>query len=129
VSTTKLVSFWLMCLGLSSCVLVQSPSSNLVDEKPVVTMGSTSNDFDDHIVFIPANRNIPVEFSIKGDIFNESASSTVTVSFKEDLYLYKYWASVDGKTWLRSHKLLDVRPSGGFDASGGKVELKLNLAN
>jgi hypothetical protein len=44
------------------------------------------------------------------------------------MYLYKYWASLDGKTWVNSHKLMNVEPSGGFDASGGKVEVRLNLA-
>jgi hypothetical protein len=34
--------------------------------------------------------------------------------FQHVYYLYKYWASLDGKTWLNSHKLLNVQPSGGL---------------
>lgn len=47
--------------------------------------------------------------------------------FKQDIYLYKYWASFDGKTWVNSHKLMNVEPSGGFDMSGGKIEVKLDI--
>jgi len=104
------------------------PSSSLLDEKPVVTIGHTSNPPEDHIIFIPANTEFPVEFSINGGVFNKSATSKVMVSFREDMYLYKYWASFDGRTWVNSHKILNVEPSGGFDASGGKVEVKLSLA-
>jgi len=49
------------------------------------------------------------------------------VSFKQDMYLYKYWASLDGKTWSNSHKLMNVKPSGGFDKSGGKVKIEIDL--
>nr|WP_319393682.1 hypothetical protein [uncultured Desulfobacter sp.] len=47
--------------------------------------------------------------------------------FKQDMYLYKYWAGLDGKNWINSHQLMSVEPSGGFDKAGGKVEVKLNL--
>ena len=83
---------------------------------------------EEHIVFVPANTEFPVKFSLKGDFFNDDLSSIIMASFKQDLYLYKYWASLDGKKWVRSHKLLDVKPSGGFDKSGGKIEVKLDLA-
>ena len=48
------------------------------------------------------------------------------VSFKNNMYLYKYWASLDGKTCEKSHKLMIAELSGGFDKSGGKIEGKLN---
>jgi len=125
---TKIITLSLLLSLLFGCASMNTPSSSLVDEKPVVTIGSANNPSEDHIVFIPANTEFPVEFSIKGDVFNKSAVSKIMVSFKENLYLYKYWASLDGKTWVNSHKLLNVEPSGGFDVSGGKVEVKLNLA-
>jgi hypothetical protein len=116
-------------LILAGCAAMNAPSSSLIDNKPVVRIGETGAVPDDHIVFIPANTEFPIEFSVKGSVFNKDASSKVMVSFKRDMYLYKYWASLDGKTWTNSHKLLDVEPSGGFDKSGGKVEVKLNYAN
>jgi len=124
----KIITLSLLLSLLFGCASMNTPSSSLADQKPVVTIGSANNPPEDHIVFIPANTEFPIEFSVSGNVFNKSASSKVMVSFKENLYLYKYWASLDGKTWVNSHKLLDVEPSGGFDASGGKVEVKLNLA-
>jgi hypothetical protein len=108
---------------------MNTPSASLIDTMPVITIGEDSEAPENHIVFIPANRKFPIEFSVKGNVFTENATSTVMVSFKQDMYLYKYWASLDGNTWINSHKLLNVQPSGGFNTSGGKVEVKLDLAN
>ncbi len=107
---------------------MNTPSSSLIDTKPVVTIGEVSNTSEDPIVFIPANKEFPVEFSVKGNVFEQNVSSKAMVSFKQDIYLYKYWASFDGKKWVNSHKLMNVEPSGGFDVSGGKLGVEINLA-
>lgn len=106
---------------------MNTPSASLIETKPVVTIGEPGNAAEDHIVFIPASTKFPIKFAVTGNIFTEEASSEVMVSLKEDIYLYKYWASLDGKLWVNSHKLLHVEPSGGFDKSGGEVAVKLNL--
>lgn len=115
-------------LVLTGCASMNTPSSSLIETTPVITIGDNGVAPAEHIVFIPANTDFPVEFSVKGSVFNNDVSSQAMVSFKQDMYLYKYWASLDGKTWVNSHKLMNVEPSGGFDASGGKVEVRLNLA-
>jgi hypothetical protein len=115
-------------LLLYGCASMNTPSSSLIETKPVVTIGDVSNSLDDHIVFIPANKEFLVEFSVKGSVFAENVSSKAIVRFKQDMYLYKYWASHDGKKWVKSHKLLNVDLSGGFDVSGGKVGVEINLA-
>jgi len=112
---------------LFGCASMNTPSSSLIETKPVIKIGEPGNAPDDHIVFIPANTSFPVEFVVKGNVFNNDSSSKVIVSFKQDMYLYKYWASLDGKEWVNSHKLMSVEPSGGFDKSGGKVEVRLNF--
>jgi len=117
----------LFIVVLTGCASMNTPTASLIDTVPVVTIAKRSDTSENHIVFIPANTDFPVQFSLKGTIFNNDVSSTVMVSFKKDLYLYKYWSSLDGKHWINSHKLLDVKPSGGFDKSGGKVEVKLNF--
>ena len=112
---------------LAGCASINTPKASLIDTVPVVKIGESSNTLEDHIVFIPANTEFPVQFSLKGTIFNSDLSSTIMASVKYDLYLYKYWASLEGKKWINSHKLLNVKPSGGFDKSGGKIEVKLDL--
>ena len=123
----RIVTISIFLMILSSCASMNAPSSSLIETKPVVTIGKQGDTPKDHIVFIPANKKFPVEFAINGDVFSEPSISRTMISFKQDMYLYKYWASLDGKTWVNSHKLMKVEPSGGFDASGGKVEVKLNL--
>lgn len=117
----------LFMVAIAGCASMNTPSSSLIDTVPIVEVGETGNVPKEHIVFIPANSEFPIEFSVKGSVFNHDISSKVMASFKQDMYLYKYWASLDGKTWINSHKLMSVEPSGGFDKSGGIVEVKLNL--
>jgi len=102
----KFVVFSLNLILLAGCASMGTPSSSLVDTKPVVTIGETKDFADDHIIFIPAGIKFPIEFSVKVTVFDEAVLSTVMVSFKNEMYLYKYWANLDGKTWVRSHKLV-----------------------
>jgi hypothetical protein len=117
-----------LIVQLYGCASMNAPSSSLIDTKPVVTIGEVSKASEDQVVFIPANKEFPVEFSVKGNVFEQNVSSKVMVSFKQDIYLYKYWASLDGKKWVNSHELMNVEPSGGFDVSGGKLGVEINFA-
>ncbi len=117
----------LFLIMLSSCASINTPNRSLIDNVPVIKIGESRDAPKDHIVFIPANAEFPIKFSISGTAFNKHLSSTVIASFKKDLYLYKYWASFDGKHWENSHKLINVEPSGGFDKSGGKIHLNLDF--
>lgn len=60
---------------LYGCASMNKPSAALIDTKPVVTIGEVRKVSGDHIAFIPANRKFPVEFSVKGNVFIEEASS------------------------------------------------------
>lgn len=122
-----IISISLLLVSLVGCASMNTPTSSLIETKPVIKIGEADGVAKDHIVFIPENKEFPVEFFVKGNVFNKSSSSKLMVSFKQDMYLYKYWASLDGRTWVNSHKLMSVEPSGGFDVSGGKVVVNLNL--
>ena len=50
------------------------------------------------------------------------------VRFKQDLFLYKSWTSENGRIWVSTYRLLEVAPCGGFDETGGKVEVKFDYA-
>lgn len=123
----KNIVFLLFLATFVGCASLSTPTSSLIDSIPVVKVGELSDAPKDHIVFIPANTDFPIEFSVKGTLFNNEHTSTILASFTQDIYLYKYWASLDGRTWVNSHKLIDVEPSGGFDKSGGTVEVKLDI--
>ena len=63
-------------------------------------------------VFIATNMDFPIDFSVKGGVFINQHHKKIMISFKENMYMNG--ASFDGKTWLKSHKLLNVETSGSF---------------
>lgn len=69
---------------------MNTPSSALIESVPVIKVGELSDVSGDthknHIIFIPANTGFPIEFSVKGTIFNHDVSSKVIASFKQDVY-------------------------------------------
>jgi hypothetical protein len=125
----RVVIVCVLLIGIQGCAALNTPSASLIDTVPVVTIGSAGKLPEGHIIYVPADREFPVEFSVKGDVFTETVSSIVMVRLKQDLYLYKYWSSLDGKTWVNSHKLLNVEQSGGFGVAGGKAEVKLDFVD
>lgn len=124
----KTTAFYGLLLTLSACASLSTPGQDLIDTTPVVLIGNPDTVPKNHIVHIPANTPVTVTFVLQGDLFNKNAVSNVQVSLKQDLYLYRYWASLDGRTWVNSHELLNVQPSGGFDHSGARVSVQLDLA-
>ena len=125
---TQMITAALMSANLCACAYVHTPPYTLIDEVPVVKIGTSVRTQEAHIVFIPANTPFPIVFTAKGSILMQPASSKVMVSFKRDLYLYKSWASENGRIWVNTRRLLRLDHSGGFDATGGKFEEKLDYA-
>jgi hypothetical protein len=111
---------------LTSCSNHFPPTENLIESAPIIQIGNKDVVPANHIVYIPANTKFPITFSVKGDILQEIVSTRHIVSFKQDMYLYKKWASLDGKNWKSTAQLLNIRSSTVFDKSGGKVEIQLN---
>jgi hypothetical protein len=68
---------------LYGCASINTPSSSLIETKPVITIGEVSRESEDSVVFIPANMEFPVEFSVKGNVFEKNVSSKIMVSFKK----------------------------------------------
>jgi hypothetical protein len=94
----------------------------------VFKIGSTETLPKDFIIFIPANVEFPVEISIAGNAFTKTASADRMMSLNDNLYLYQYWASRDGKSWVQAHELFDLEVSGGLAITGGQAEFKLDNA-
>jgi hypothetical protein len=76
-------------------------------------------------VFYPAGFAFPVVLKTSGSLFTSGKQVESQVSLANNLYLYKYWASLDGKTWKNSHELVGVEFGGGFDLTGLQANIKL----
>lgn len=92
---------------------------------PVVRVGDPPPQNTEHVVFYPAGFAFPVKLKTSRSLFASEKQIESKIALAKDLYLYKYWASHDGKTWRNSHELLGVEFGGGFDGTGLQANIKL----
>ena len=111
---------------LTSCASLQSPPINKMQKLPVIRVGKKPPPNSEYIVFYPAGVSFKVKLKTKGTLFKSEKTLVSRVKLSRNLYLYKYWASYDGETWMNSHKLLEVKFGGGFDVSGLQVNVHLD---
>ena len=102
-------------LSLSACAsLTPPPSAETVAALPTIRFGQPAPESKDFVLLYPAGAPLPMDVSITGNLFEKNEQTTLTPHLKRDIYLYKIWASYDGKTWQRATQLV-----------GGKIELRL----
>ena len=61
------------------------------------------------VLHYPAGAPLPVETSVSGTLLEKTDKSELQVSLKRDVYVYKHWASFDGKDWQRGDRLVGGR--------------------
>lgn len=113
------VSTILGCAALRPAPVVSI--SNL----PVVRVGGPPPQNAEYVLFYPAGFSFPAKLKTSGSLFESGKQIESQATLAKDLYLYKYWASHDGKTWKNSHELLGVEFGGGFDVTGFQANIKL----
>lgn len=81
------------------------PSGDDMARLPVVTFGETapSTDF---VLHYKAGQPLPVSASVTGTFLDRTAQQTLTVTTKRDIWVYKQWASLDGKSWVKGTDLV-----------------------
>lgn len=104
----------LAALSLSACASLLPPSAEEAAALPTVRFGQTAPAGKDYVLLYPAGAPLPMDVSITGNLFEKNEQATLNPRLKRDIYLYKTWASYDGKTWQRATQLV-----------GGKIELRL----
>jgi hypothetical protein len=100
-----------------------------ISKLPVVRVGDKPPQEAEYVVFFPAGTAFPVKIKASGSMFASEGQFESRVALAKDLYLYKYWASHDGKSWVPSHAMLNVEFGGGLDISGLNASLKLEARN
>ena len=116
----------LAAVALTGCAAWQAPDADLAERLPVVEIGQPKPDTNEYILRVPARKPIPVIVTLAGSFLTEDGAAETAVQVSQDVYLYKQWASFDGKTWRRSHGVFDTRVEVGLDPAGGKVEIKVD---
>jgi len=107
-------SIAIAALSLSACASLVPPSAEEAAALPTVRFGQAAPESKDYILLYPAGQPLPMDISISGNVFAKGEQATLAPQLKRDIYVYKTWASYDGKTWQRATQLV-----------GGKIELRL----
>lgn len=104
---------------------MQAAPTEVIAKLPVVRVGTQPLQAD-YVVFYPAGFAFPMKLKASGSLFSSESQIESQAILAKDLYLYKYWASHDGKSWKNSHELLGVEFGGGFDINGLQSNVKLD---
>lgn len=97
-------------LTLTGCAGLTAPSADKLAALPVVTYPDKPAGAD-YVYRIPAGKPVQVTLRADGSALEEPASQTVDARLRQDLYLYKRWASSDGRTWQPADRLVGVNLS------------------
>lgn len=120
-----LVLLWSFLLGCASVKPPPENLENLIDMKPLVKVGSVAPKDKDYILYVPAGQEFPVRLSLDGTLLEKGGEAETMVSFAHDVYLYKRWASYDGRHWEELKKLLGLKISAGMDVDGAILKMEL----
>lgn len=104
----------LACSALTACAGLQAPPQSEIAAAPVVSYGQAAPTGRDFVMHYPAGALLPVRTSVTGSLLEREGRAELQVSLKRDIYVYKHWASFDGKTWRRGDELV-----------GGKIAMTL----
>ncbi len=93
---------------LSGCASLGPPSPEQLAALPVVHYPDKPAQTD-YVYKLVAGKPIDVRVRAEGTALGAAVEQTVSATLGHDLYLYKTWASEDGRTWVRADRLIDVR--------------------
>lgn len=118
----------LVCFVLAACDVNEAPPASLIDDIPVVTIGSGSKQDGEYILYVPGEKSLPVAIQVSGSFLAKTASINTEIQVQQDLYIYRQWSSFDGRNWRPSHDLFDARMRAGLMPSGAQVKVQFNRA-
>lgn len=107
-------SIALIALALAGCSGMTPPNANEMAGIPTIRFGDEAPAGKEFATYYPAGIPLPVSASVTGTLLAQNAQTTLHVTLKRDVYVFRNWASFDGKTWQRSDKLV-----------GGKFEIEI----
>jgi hypothetical protein len=123
------LTFALAALSLSGCASVAPPSTEKLAALPVLEIGQTAPKDGEYILHIAAGKPIPFKLEVTGDAVTRPGLADTAVESRREVYLYKHWASLDGKTWQRTHQLFKTAFSVGLGPSGGTATVRVDEAS
>jgi hypothetical protein len=115
---------------ISGCLSLGRPSTDLASKVPVVEVGKEKPpETGKYIVFLPAGKEVSIEFSLRGSFLAQEGSTEMKIRLARDLYLYEgsgLWGSLDGKKWEHLGKLIDFDMKGKLELQSVKVDVRFD---
>lgn len=118
-------------LLLGACASLLPPSSEELAELPVVRYGNPAPADGNFVLLYPSGVELPLDTAVEGDVFEKNEQATLKPRLKRDIYVYKTWASLDGKHWQRGNELvagrIEFRLPGETDGrAAGQLRVEFN---
>ncbi|MDD2664107.1 MAG: hypothetical protein PHD19_10150 [Dechloromonas sp.] len=118
-------------LLLGACASLLPPSSEELAELPVVRYGNPAPADGNFVLLYPSGVELPLDTAVEGDVFEKNEQATLKPRLKRDIYIYKTWASLDGKHWQRGTALvagrIEFRLPGETDGrTAGQLRVEFN---
>ncbi len=106
------------------------PSSAEIAKVPKIRFGQALPKDGNYVMFFPAGTPLPLSVLVDGDLFEHGSQATMHVFLKRNVYVYRQFASFDGKNWqparrlIETHLELQVPKSDGSKA--GQLHIKMD---
>ena len=124
----RLFSLTLAVLILSGCASMTPPSTEKLAALPILEIGQSAPENHEYILHIAAGKPVPFKLEVAGDALMHPGTAETVVASRREIYLYKQWASFDGKTWQPTHQLFSSTFSTGLDTTGGLASIHFDHA-
>ncbi len=111
----------------SGCASMFVPDQEQIDKLQIVKMGSIKPEGNEYILHIPAGTEIPVRFTLNGSLISAPIDNKQVTRLNHDLFVYKYWSSLDGKNWKPTGEIVSMPITIGVDPEGGQLDVKVDL--
>ena len=112
---------------LSGCASMFVPNSDDISRLPMVKMGEKKPKGKEYILHIPAGVEFPVHISVNGALISKPVDSKPITKINQDIFIYKYWASLDGKNWQPTRDLVNMPIFVGVGPKGGRIDVKIDI--
>lgn len=99
----------LLAASLSACAGLTPPSTNELAQAPRIEFGQPLPAGDNYILHYPAGVPLPISTVVDGGLFEQSATSTLHVVLKHEIFVFRRHASLDGQTWQRANELIETK--------------------
>lgn len=101
------VYLFLATLSLSGCAALNPPNAERLAALPTVIYPDKPTG-DDYVYKLPAGKPVAIRILADGDLLAANVEQSLSANLQRDLYLYKDWASEDGKHWQRADSLVGI---------------------